>query len=179
MLRRYRPQRPKPIPPRFKINHFITAPEVRVIGDEGENFGLMSRSDALRAAMENNMDLIEVNPLANPPVCKMMDFGKFKYEQEKQARQQRSNAKKTDIKGIRLSLRIKGQDLEMRKNQAIKFFEEGDKVKVELMLKGRERAHADLARQIIQDFIKSLGDVHVEQPLTKMGGNLTVMIAKK
>jgi len=179
MLRRYRPQRPKQPPPRFKINHFITAPEVRVIGDDGKNFGIMSRSDALRAAMENNLDLIEVNPLANPPVCKMMDFGKFKYEQEKQARRQRANAKKTNIKGIRLSLRIRGQDLEMRKNQALKFLNGGDKVKVELMLKGRERAHANMAQQLIQDFIKSLEDVRIEQPLTKMGGNLTVMIAKK
>lgn len=181
MLRRYRPQHAKPKAPRFRINHQITAREVRLIDDEGANVGVVSFQEALKRAVELGLDLIEVSPKALPPVCKIMDFGKFKYEQEKQERQQKARAKKGgDIKGIRLSLRIKGQDLEMRKNQALKFFEDGDKVRIELQLKGREKAHADRAREIIQNFARSLGEgIAFEQPLTKMGGNITVTLAKK
>lgn len=180
MLRRYHRQYAKPKAPRFRINHQITSPEVRLIDEEGINQGVMSFQEALKRAVVLGLDLIEVSPKAVPPVCRIMDFGKFKYEQEKQERQQKTRAKKGDVKGIRLSLRIKGQDLEMRKQQALNFFEEGHKVKIELQLKGREKAHADHAREMIHNFIKSLGpEVTVEQPLTKLGGNITVTLARK
>ena len=109
-----------------------------------------------------------------------MDYGAYQYQQEKKERKHKAKQKKVDIKGIRLGLNIGAHDLEIRKNQALKFFAKGDKVKVELILRGRERAFADRARTIMENFAMSLGDSAViEQPLTRQGGRLALLVAKK
>ncbi len=135
----------------------------------------------MRLAAERELDLVVIQPKAEPPVAKIIDFGKYKFEQEKEARKQKAKQKTVEVKGIRLSARIGPHDIDIRKEQAKKFLEDGDKVKVEIILRGRERRHADLARQIIQDFITALNaemPVRVDQPVQNQGGQLTSIVAK-
>ena len=134
----------------------------------------------LQLARERDLDLVEVSPVAQPPVCKIMDYGAYQYQQEKKERKQKAKQKRVEIKGIRLGLNIGAHDLEIRKNQALKFFEKGDKVKVELILRGREKAFVERARTIMEEFVKTLGDnAVIEQPLTRQGGRLSLLAAKK
>ena len=135
----------------------------------------------MRLAAERELDLVVIQPKAEPPVAKIIDFGKYKYEQEKEARKQKAKQKTVEVKGIRLSARIGPHDIDVRKEQAKKFLDDGDKVKVEIILRGRERRHADLARQIIQDFITNLNKempVRIDQPVQNQGGQLTSIVAK-
>jgi translation initiation factor IF-3 len=151
-----------------------------VIDDQGQQLGDMETYRAMQMARERDLDLVEVSPIAHPPVCKIMDYGAYQYQQEKKERKQKAKQKKVEIKGIRLGLNIGAHDLEIRKNQALKFFEKGDKVKVELILRGRERAFVDRARTIMEDFAKSLGDnAVIEQPLTRQGGRLSLLVARR
>ena len=131
-------------------------------------------------AREKDLDLVEVYPNAQPPVCKIMNYGSYQFTQAKKERKQRAKQKKIEVKGIRLSLNIASHDLEMRKNQALKFFQKGDKVKLEMILRGRERQFVARAKSIMEEFAKSLGeDVMVEQPWTRQGGRLSMLLAKK
>ena len=131
-------------------------------------------------AKEKELDLIEVAPDARPPVCKIIDWGKFQYEQEKEARKQKAKSKKVDTKEIRLSFRIGEHDLENKTKQAKKFIESGDKVKIQLRLKGREMAHRDQARKIIEEFIQGLGEgIRIEGKITQQGPSLSASLAKK
>jgi translation initiation factor IF-3 len=135
---------------------------------------------AMQLARERDLDLVEVSPVAQPPVCKIMDYGAYQYQQEKKERKQKSKQKRVDIKGIRLGLNIGTHDLEIRKNQALKFFEKGDKVKIELILRGRERAFVGRAKTIVETFYQSLGDnAVIEQPFTRQGGRLSMLVAKR
>jgi len=131
-------------------------------------------------AEERGFDLVEVSPKSQPPVCKLLDYGAYQYRLEKAERKQRAKQKKIEVKGIRLSYKIGEHDLEIRKNQALKFIEKGDKVKVEMMLRGRENAHQDRAREIINKFIESLGDnILIEQTLSRQGNRYSVVLDKK
>ena len=170
----------KQAPPRFRVNQFITAPEVRVIGDQGENLGVLSTLQALAQAREQGMDLVEVSPKAEPPVARIIDYGSFKYQQEKQERKQKAKVKKVELKGIRISLNIGEHDRAVRVEQAREFLNEGNKVKIEMVLRGRERQRGDLARIIINEFIEALGEhIIVEQPTAHQGGRLTTIVGKK
>ncbi|MFA6410274.1 MAG: translation initiation factor IF-3 [Candidatus Buchananbacteria bacterium] len=165
-----------------RTNQFIRVPQVRLINESGENIGVVDTAEALAMAQEKGLDLIEVNPLANPPVVKIVDYSKLKYQEEKERRKEKAKQKKVEIKGIRLSLRISDHDQEIRINQAEKFLKQEDKVRIEMILKGRERQHFDLARGIINKFVQSVGQalpITVEQPLNVQGGKLSVLIAKK
>ncbi len=122
---------------------------------------------------------MEVSPLANPPVCKLIDFGKFKYQQEKAEQKSKHKQKKVELKGVRLTLKMGEHDLEVRIKQASKFLAKGDKVRIEMRLRGREMAHQDLAREKIKKFIESLGEVALEQPLQKQGRLFSVIINNK
>ena len=135
---------------------------------------------AIQLARERDLDLVEVSPVAQPPICKIMNYGAYQYQQEKKERKQKAKQKRIEIKGIRLGLNIGAHDLEIRKNQALKFFEKGDKVKIELILRGRERAFFDRARTIMEEFVKSLGDnAIIEQSLTRQGGRLSLLVTKR
>ncbi|MFA5076262.1 MAG: translation initiation factor IF-3 [Patescibacteria group bacterium] len=174
-------RRPAPIAqPLYRVNERIRVPQVKLIDESGQMVGVVSIEKALQMAHDVEMDLVEVSPKDNPPVVKILDYGQFKYRKEKEQKQQKTKQKASETKGVRLSFRIGQHDLDIRLNQAKKFLEDKDKVKIEMMLKGRERQHGDQAREIINQFIKNLGDgIGIEQPLTKQGGKLIVIIAPK
>lgn len=161
-----------------RYNELIRVPTVFLIDENGQSQGEVNTSSALNRAKEVELDLVEVNPIANPPVCKIMDFGKFKYEQDKLVHKQRIASKKVEIKGIRLSFKIKGGDLENRLHQAEKFLAAGNQVRLELILKGREKAHLGNARNLINNFINNFGDkIKIIQPIQKQGGKFSALIA--
>jgi translation initiation factor IF-3 len=176
--RRFKPKIPAVI---YYVNEQIRVPELRVITDSGEHMGIMHTADALQKAREMEQDLVVIQAKAVPPIAKIIDFGKYKYEKDKESRKQKAKLKTVEVKGIRLSARIGDHDLDIRKEQAKKFLEKGDKVKVEIILRGREKRHGDLAAQIIQQFITALNaemPVKVEQPVTRQGGQLTSIVGK-
>lgn len=182
MQRRYRKRRPqqKSTAKHFRVNTQIRVPEVFVIDEEGTQLGAMSIEIARAKAEEAGLDLVEVSPKANPPVVRIINYGQFKYEQEKKAKRQKAQTKKTEVKGIRLTSRIKGKDLELRQNQALKFLEAGNRVKVELMLRGREKAHADIAIDLVKNFVNNLGDeIKILDPVKKLGSRILVEFTKK
>lgn len=166
--------------PQFPVNERIRADEVMVIDEEKKPLGVMPTKDAIAMALERGLDLVAVSPKANPPVTRFMDQGKFKYEQEKQAQKAKAKQKKVEVKGIRLSVRIGKNDRDLKVGQANKFLEKGHKVKIETLLRGRERGHRDLAKQNIEEFIKELGDdIMVEQPINFQGAKLFAIVANK
>ena len=149
-----------------------------MIDENEKHLGTLSIQEALALAQERGFDLVEVSPKENPPVAKFLDFGQFKYEQEKKRKLQKGKDKKIEIKGIRLSFKIDKGGLLLRKNQAQKFLEAKNKIKIEMILKGRERQHLDRAKEIFNNFIQSLGEeipLEIEQPLVKQGGRLTII----
>ena len=135
---------------------------------------------ALSMAREKGLDLVEVSPLSRPPVCKIMDYGQYQYKQEKAGRKQKAKQKKVDIKGIRISFKIGEHDLEIRRKRAQKFFSEGHKVRIEMLLRGREKAHQDIARDNMQKFADSLaGNIIFEQKVKKLGSKLSCILVQK
>lgn len=164
--------------PKYRTNREIKVEELSIIDELGAFLGTMPTAKALALAEERGFDLVEVNPSATPPVAKLLNFSSFRYKQEKLAKKQKTLQKKIETKGIRLSLKISDHDAETRINQARGFFEEGHKVKVELILRGREMQHQDLARQQILDFVTKLDWPHtVEQSVSKQGNKMfTILI---
>lgn len=178
--RKRRPQ--KPLIPRYDLNEYIRAPEVLVLDDEGHNLGVMKTAAALAKARAEELDLVEINPKVNPPVCKLTDFIRFKYQKEKEAKKQKSRAHETETKGIRLSIRISEHDMGVRLSQAEKFLERGDKIKPEIILRGRENIKPGLAFDILNKFKAELNkkiELRVEQEPTKQGNKITAIFAKK
>jgi translation initiation factor IF-3 len=138
----------------------------------------MSVPEALGLAREKGLDLVEISPKAVPPVVKIMNYGKFQYQKSREERQNKSKQKKTDIKGIRLSVRTDEHDLNFKKDQAEKFLTKGNKVKVEIIMKGREKAHQDLARKGLEDFIKIISIPNkIEQEIKRFPGGFNVIVA--
>ena len=163
---------------KVRLNHQIKAPQLRVINEEGEQIGIMSTSQALTLAMENGLDLVEVSPVANPPVAKLIDFAKYKYQQKKLEQQQKKKAKKTEVKTIWLSMRISEHDMQIKAKKIMEFLAEGDLVRIELRMKGREQAYGDLGRKQLQEFLTHLTTPHrVEVPMKRMGGTWSLTVA--
>lgn len=155
---------------------------MRLIDEQGVNYGVIDIQKALELANERGLDLVEVSPLAKPPVAKIVDYSKLRYEEEKERRKDRAKQKKVEIKGVRLSLRIGDHDRENRLKQAERFLNQNDKVKIELILRGRERQHVDLAKKIINDFVAAIDQlvgVVLEQSISIQGGKLSALVAKK
>ncbi|MFH1620711.1 MAG: translation initiation factor IF-3 [Patescibacteria group bacterium] len=168
--------------PVYRANYQINAPEVRVIDDEGKFLGVLKTKEAITIAEEKELDLVEVSPKDNPPVCKILDFGAFKYQKDKERRAQKAHAKKVEVKGIRLSVKMGAHDLNTRKEQALGFLEQGDKLKLEIILRGREKAHGELATERINDFIKEIENTYqlfIEQPVTRQRGNVSAIVGRK
>jgi len=170
--------------PTFKANHQIKATEVFLIDENDEAVGKISLNQALALAQEVDLDLVEVNPKANPPVVKIVNLGQLKYEREKMAHKQKMHQKKVDTKNVRLSFRISSHDLDMRLNQAEKFLAKENKIKVELVLRGRERQYPHKAAEIMNNFVNKLKakeglNVEIEQPLTNQGGRFTMILLNK
>jgi len=142
--------------------------------------GVIKTTEALKLAQERDLDLVEVAPNAKPPVCRILDYGAYQYQQEKSERKSRARQKKSEIKGIRLSFKIGKHDLEVRSKQSRKFLDQGHKVRLEILLKGRERAHRDLAVEKLNTFVKDMGDdIITDQELSHQGGKIFLIIRKK
>ena len=163
--------------PRTRINEYIQAYQIRVIDEDGGQLGVMPPAKALEIARGKSLDLVEVAPLANPPVCKIIDFGKYQYRQSRQERQHKSKQKKFDIKKVRISVRTDKHDLEFKRKQAEKFLEKGNKVKIEINLKGREKAYQDLARKSLEEFTRSITTPNrLEQEIKRYPGGFNLII---
>lgn len=168
----------------FRINRAIHAPLVMLIDEEGNFHADTPIEEALAQAEEAGFDLIEVNPTSVPPIVRIADYGQFKYERDKKVQKQRAHLKKSEIKGLRLSIRIGDHDFAVRKEQAKKFLSKGDKLRLELQLRGRERQHPELARQMVDKFIAALKEdpelsIIVEEGLTSQGGKFTMVVTNK
>ncbi len=162
------------------INEQIRDKEVRVIGEEGEQLGVMSLKEAMALAEEAGVDLIKIAPTAKPPVCKIADYGKYKYEQMRREKEAKKKQKVIDIKEIRLSPNIDTNDLNTKANAARKFLTKGDKVKVSLRFRGREMAHMNSSKHILDDFAELLADVAVVDKAPKVEGrSMTMFLTEK
>lgn len=157
------------------INEQIRDREVRLIGEDGEQLGVIPAKDALKLAQEANLDLVKIAPTAKPPVCKIVDYGKYRYELARKEKEAKKKQKVTDVKEIRLSPNIDENDLTTKANQARKFITKGDKVKVALRFRGREMAHMSTGKEILDTFYKSLEDIAVVEKPAKMEGRSMIM----
>jgi translation initiation factor IF-3 len=166
----------------YRANEAICVPEIRVINAEGQPLGVMQTSKALQMAREQSLDLVEVAPKTEPPVCRIIDYGQFKYQKEKEYKAKKTHARKVEVKGVRLSVKIGEHDLDIRKQKAKEFLESGQKLKIEIILRGREKAHGDIAMQRIEAFIADLResfDLYIEQPVKRQGGNVSAIVGRK
>ena len=162
------------------INEEIRDREVRVVDQNGEQLGVMPTRQALELAEEKQLDLVKIAPQARPPVCKLMDYGKYRFEQSKREREIRKNQKVITIKEVRLSATIEDHDIEVRQRQAIKFLQDGDKVKVSIRFRGRQIAHSDIGMKVMQDFVERTKEVcTVERRPMIEGRNMIMILAPK
>ncbi len=162
------------------INEEIRAREVRVVDQNGEQLGIMPTMQALALAEERQLDLVKIAPQVRPPVCKLMDYGKFRFEQGKREREIRKNQKVITIKEVRLSATIEDHDVDVKFKNAVKFLKEGDKVKVTIRFRGRQITHSEIGREVMRAFaerIKEYGNVE-RAPLIE-GRNMTMIIAPR
>ena len=157
------------------INEQIRDREIRLIGEDGAQLGIMSSREAMRLAEEAGLDLVKIAPTAKPPVCKIVDYGKYKYEQIRKEKEARKKQKIIEIKEIRLSPNIDTNDLNTKINAARKFLTKGDKVKVTLRFRGREIAHMNNSRHILDDFAESVSDIATMEKAPKMEGRTMTM----
>lgn len=162
------------------INEQIRDKEVRLVSEDGEQLGIMSSRDALKMAMDAELDLVKIAPMAKPPVCKIIDYGKFKYEQTRKDKEAKKKQKTVEVKEVRLSPNIDTNDLNTKVNNAKKFITKGNKVKVTLRFRGREMAHVQQSRHILDDFAALLADVAVvEKPAKMEGRNMSMVLTEK
>ena len=158
------------------INEQIRDKEIRLIGEDGQQLGIMSAKDAMKLAKEANLDLVKIAPTAKPPVCKIIDYGKYRYEMARKEKEAKKKQKTTEVKEIRLSPNIDTNDLNTKAGHARKFLEKGDKVKVALRFRGREMAHMASSKQILDDFFEKVSDVAVIDKPAKLEGRSMIMI---
>jgi len=162
------------------VNERIRVPQVRVIGDDGQQVGVLTTREALAMAQSQGLDLVEVSPTARPPVCRIMDYGKFKYEQNRRARKAKKNQHQMQLKEIKLRPKIEDHDYTFKMQHAREFLEERDKVKVTVTFRGREMAHQEIGHRLIQKFIASLVDVAtVESSPRTEGRTLSAVLMPK
>ena len=164
----------------MRINGRIRVKEVRVVGSEGEQLGVLQTVDALKLAEEAGLDLVEVAPTAVPPVCRIMDYSKFKYEQEKQEKEARKKQKIVHLKEVRLSPKIGEHDYQFKLRNLEEFLKRGDKVKITMMFKGREMAHVDLGRKILDRLARDISQVgEIEESARQEGRFINMVIRAK
>ena len=162
------------------INDQIRAEEVRVIGEDGAQLGIMSSAEALKLAEDAELDLLLIAPTAKPPVCRIMDYSKFRYEQVRKERDAKKKQKTVEVKEIRLSPNIDTNDLNTKSNNARKFLEKGNRVKVNLRFRGREMAHINATKGVLDEFAENLQDVaNVDKPAKMEGRSMSIVLAPK
>ncbi|MDO8336442.1 MAG: translation initiation factor IF-3 [Candidatus Saccharibacteria bacterium] len=162
------------------MNEAIRASELRVIGENGEQIGVLSRQEALKAAEDAGLDLVEISPAANPPVAKVIDWGKYQYQKTKELQKARAKSRPSEMKQIRIGLKIGANDLDIKLKKVRKFLEEGHKVRLTVVFKGREMAHKDLGFVMIKKVQEILGDEIVSEQQPSMAGrNLSITVRSK
>ena len=161
----------------LEINEEIRDKEVRVIGADGSQMGIMSAEQALKLAEEANLDLVKIAPTAVPPVCRVMDYGKYRFEQQKKEKENKKNQKVVETKEVRLSINIDTNDFNTKVNQANKFLKSGDKVKVSIRFRGREMAHSKLGLDVMERFGEAIVGGTIEKPAKLEGRNMLMFIA--
>ncbi|MCM1258828.1 MAG: translation initiation factor IF-3 [Roseburia sp.] len=162
------------------INEQIRDKEIRLIGENGEQLGIMSAREAMKLAEEAELDLVKIAPTAKPPVCKIIDYGKYRYELARKEKEAKKKQKVVEVKEIRMSPNIESNDLNTKMNAAKKFLEKGNKVKVTLRFRGREMAHMQSSRHILDDFAESLADAAVIEKAPKVEGrSISMVLAEK
>ncbi len=162
----------------YSVNEAIRDREVRVIGSDGEMVGVMSSREAQRLAYDEDLDLVMISPNANPPVCKIMDYSKFKYEQSKRGKENRKNQAVVEVKEIRLSMTIDVGDIAVKTKQCLKFLDAGNKVKVSIRMKGRENSRAYQGVKVMEDFFAGLdGKAVQDKKPTTEGRNIVMMLS--
>jgi translation initiation factor IF-3 len=172
--------RQQPQGPTTHINHQIRAQQVRVISSDGEQLGILEIEEALRQAGEEGLDLVEVAPNADPPVCRIMDYGQYKYQQSKRQHEAKKHQKIIHLKEIKLRPKTEEHDFTFKLKHAMEFVEAGDKVKVTVMFRGREMSHQDLGHRLMEKFVASIGDMAtVESPAKMEGRTLSMVLAPK
>jgi translation initiation factor IF-3 len=163
-----------------QINERIRFPEIRVIDSDGSQLGIITPAEALRVAEEKELDLVLVSETASPPVCRIMDYGKYKFEQEKKAREAKKKQHTADIKEVKMRYKIDEHDYNVRVNQAQRFLKAGDKVKATITFRGREIQHSNLAEELLSRMAKDLQEVaEVQQAPKKEGRNMMMMLSPK
>ena len=158
------------------MNERIRAREVRVIGDEGEQIGVMPPFEALKMARERNLDLVEISPTAQPPVCRIMDYGKFLYQNEKREREAKKKQKTITVKEVKFRINVDDHDYETKKNHVLRFLDEGDKVKATIFFRGREMTRQSLGRQILERLIKDVEQKGLVEFRPRQEGNTLHLI---
>ena len=162
-----------------KANLNIRSPQVRVI-DDGKMLGVMTTRDALKLAQDRELDLIEVDPTGNPPICKIMDLGKYKYEQKKREQQSRQNQKKVDTKELKIRPRTEEHDLNVKIKQTREFLNDGDKVRFTVTFHGREMAYKEQGRELLNKVLKSVEDIgKIDGIIKTEGNNMMMLLVKK
>lgn len=163
-----------------KVNEQIKVPQVRVIDENGQNLGILDTQKAISAAKKRGYDLVEISGKTDPPICKIIDYGKYKYTQEKKEKKQQAHQKKGEVKGIRIGLTTSPHDLGIRVEQIEKFFKEGHKIRVEMKLHGREKAHGDLAKEKLEAFLNMIpGGVKKEEEIKRTPQGMGVTICQE
>lgn len=163
-----------------QINEEIRDKEVRLVSDTGEQLGIMSAREALERAMDANLDLVKISPTANPPVCKLMDYGKYKFEQTKREKEARKNQHVVEIKEVRMSPSIDVNDFNVKLRNAQKFLAEGNRVKVTVRFRGREMAHTDIGKGLLLKFAEQCGEVATLDKDPKLDGrHMSIFLSPK
>ena len=163
-----------------EINEEIIDKEIRVISDEGEQLGIMSAEEALKIAEEKELDLVKISPMAKPPVCKIMDYGKFRFEQAKREKEAKKNQRVMEVKEIRMSPSIGDNDLGTKLKAALKFLADGDRVKVSIRFRGREMAHTNIGEQILRDFAEKCSELaNLDKQPKLEGRNMSMSLSPK
>ena len=163
-----------------RTNEMIRVREVRLIDDEGNQLGIVPTADALRMAKDKDLDLVEVSPNANPPVCKILDFGKYRFEQEKKLRESKKNQKVLKLKEIRMQPKIGSGDLDTKAKHVQEFLNEGDKVKITVRFRGRELAHTELGFDVLNEVLKRLTSAYnIDKPAKMDGKMMSITISPK
>lgn len=164
----------------LQINEQIRDREIRLVDSDGSQLGVMPLQKARELAEQRNLDLVKIAPQATPPVCKIIDYGKFRFEQSKREKEQRKNQRTVEIKEVRLSLNIDTHDFETKRNHVVRFIGEGNKVKASIRFRGREMGHPELGQEIMRRFAESMADVaNVEKPAKLEGRTMLMFLAPK
>jgi len=179
-MRRGRPNLQKEEPEGHRINNQIRAPRIRVIDDEGNQLGIMTIPEALEHSRNSGLDLVEVSPLARPPVCRIMDYGRFKYQQKKKTQEAKKHQKTVQIKEIKVRPKTDEHDLETKLRQVRAFLEEGNKVKVTMRFRGREIIYAERAMEMLFSIGKEIAELgEIEQHPNLLGRNMSMLVVPK